>query len=45
MQKFVLQSMAKQKRSIVFKAYMQAQAMLLPPSLDELIAADHPYAL
>jgi len=28
--------------SIAFKAYGQHQAMLLPPSLDELIAADHP---
>ncbi|MFZ1528503.1 MAG: IS1182 family transposase [Ferruginibacter sp.] len=26
----------------VFKAYQQRQAMLLPPSLDELIAANHP---
>lgn len=26
----------------VFKAYRQRQAMLLPPSLDELIAANHP---
>lgn len=26
----------------VFKAYHQHQAMLLPPSLDELIAANHP---
>ena len=26
----------------VFKAYHQRQAMLLPPSLDELIGADHP---
>jgi transposase len=34
--------MSKPKRSVVFKAYMQHQAMLLPPSLDELIAADHP---
>ena len=34
--------MSKPKRSIVFKAYAQHQAMLLPPSLDELIAADHP---
>jgi transposase len=34
--------MAKQKRSVVFKTYTQHQAMLLPPSLDELIAADHP---
>src|SRR5947207_964591 len=42
MQNFVLWSMAKHKRSIVFKAYTQHQAMLLPPSLDELIAADHP---
>lgn len=27
---------------VVFKAYDQHQAMLLPPSLDELIAAGHP---
>lgn len=26
----------------VFKAYHQRQAMLLPPSLDELIALKHP---
>ena len=31
----------KHKR-VAFKAYMQQQAMLLPPSLNELIAADHP---
>lgn len=29
-------------KQVVFKAYAQHQAMLLPPSLDELIAADHP---
>jgi transposase len=34
--------MSKPKRSVVFKAYMQTQAMLLPPSLDELIAPGHP---
>jgi transposase len=34
--------MSKPKRSVVFKAYTQNQAMLLPPSLDELIGADHP---
>lgn len=34
--------MNKPKGSVVFKAYTQAQAMLLPPSLDELIAPDHP---
>ena len=34
--------MGKAKRSVVFKAYTQQQAMLLPPSLEELIAADHP---
>lgn len=34
--------MAKHRHSVVFKAYTQHQAMLLPPSLDELIAADHP---
>src|SRR5882672_5221483 len=34
--------MTKSKRSVAFKVYMQHQAMLLPPSLDELIAADHP---
>lgn len=27
---------------VVFKTYDQSQAMLLPPSLDELIAANHP---
>lgn len=27
---------------VVFKTYNQAQPMLLPPPLDELIAADHP---
>jgi transposase len=27
---------------VVFKTYNQAQAMLLPPSLEELIAANHP---
>ena len=32
----------KQNRSTAFKAYTQNQAMLLPPSLNELIAADHP---
>ena len=34
--------MSKPKGSVVFKAYTQNQAMLLPPSLDELIAPDHP---
>jgi transposase len=34
--------MSKPKRSVVFKAYTQTQVMLLPPSLDELIAAEHP---
>jgi len=34
--------MSKPKRSVVFKAYTQNQVMLLPPSLGELIAADHP---
>jgi transposase len=34
--------MSKPKRSVVFKAYTQTQVMLLPPSLDELIASDHP---
>jgi transposase len=34
--------MSRPKRSVVFKAYTQHQPMLLPPSLDELIAADHP---
>ena len=29
-------------KKVAFKAYTQQQAMLLPPSLDELIAADHP---
>ncbi len=27
---------------VVFKTYDQQQAMLLPPSLDELIAQNHP---
>jgi len=27
---------------VVFKAYDQQQSMLLPPTLDELIAANHP---
>ena len=27
---------------VIFKTYNQSQAMLLPPSLDELIAVDHP---
>lgn len=30
------------KSTPVFKIYAQNQAMLLPPSLDELIAKDHP---
>lgn len=34
--------MAKRTLSVAFKAYRQHQAMLLPPSLDELIAKDHP---
>ncbi len=34
--------MAKRILSVAFKAYRQHQSMLLPPSLDELIAADHP---
>lgn len=34
--------MAKRILSVAFKAYQQHQAMLLPPSLDELIAAGHP---
>lgn len=35
--------MAKQiSHSVVFKAYEQHQTLLLPPSLEELIAADHP---
>jgi transposase len=34
--------MSKPNGGVVFKAYTQQQAMLLPPSLDELIAADHP---
>ena len=34
--------MSRPKRSVVFKTYTQHQAMLLPPSLEELIAADHP---
>lgn len=39
---FVWYSMAKRILSVAFKAYQQHQAMLLPPSLDELIAAEHP---
>jgi len=34
--------MAKRILSVAFKAYHQHQAMLIPPSLDELIAKDHP---
>ncbi len=34
--------MAKRALSVAFKRYQQHQQMLLPPSLDELIAADHP---
>ena len=34
--------MAKRILSVAFKAYQQHQAMLLPPSLDELIAQGHP---
>jgi len=34
--------MAKRLLSVAFKAYQQHQAMLLPPSLDELIAQGHP---
>jgi len=34
--------MAKRKLSVAFKAYQQNQGMLLPPSLDELIARSHP---
>ena len=30
------------KSSVVFKSYAPNQRMLLPPSLDELIAKDHP---
>lgn len=29
------------KRKVVFKPYQQHQAMLLPPSLDEMVPADH----
>jgi transposase len=29
-------------QKVVFKTYQQTQAMLLPPSLDELITANHP---
>ena len=38
---FCLISMAK-KSTAVFKTYAPNQAMLLPPSLDELISKDHP---
>lgn len=34
--------MAKRILSVAFKAYHQQQAMLLPPSLEELIGSDHP---
>ena len=34
--------MTKRILSVAFKAYHQHQAMLIPPSLDELIAKDHP---
>ena len=34
--------MSKRKLSVAFKAYSQNQAMLLPPSLDELIGPSHP---
>jgi len=34
--------MKKQYLKPVFKRYNQKQLMLLPPSLDELIDADHP---
>ena len=34
--------MAKRILNVAFKAYQQNQAMLLPPSLDELINQDHP---
>jgi transposase len=34
--------MAKRILSVAFKAYHQHQAMLLPPSLDELITQEHP---
>ena len=34
--------MAKRILSVAFKAYQQHQAMLLPPSLDELISQGHP---
>ncbi len=34
--------MAKRILGVAFKAYQQHQAMLLPPSLDELIAQGHP---
>jgi transposase len=39
---FVYGNMAKRILSVAFKAYQQHQAMLLPPSLDELIAQGHP---
>ena len=32
----------RQDLKVIFKAYNQQQAMLLPPSLDELISANHP---
>ena len=33
--------MSKIKSSVVFKTYSQQQALLLPPSLEELIAPHH----
>ncbi len=40
---YCLSGMAKQiSDSVVFKAYEQHQPLLLPPSLEELIPADHP---
>ncbi len=32
----------RQDLKVIFKAYNQQQTMLLPPSLDELISANHP---
>src|SRR5678810_1126087 len=38
---FVFTGMAKNSK-VVFKTYSPAQGMLLPPSLEELIAKNHP---
>ena len=35
-------NMSKRKTRVTFKSYTPNQALLLPPSLEELIEADHP---